>query len=96
MNGVTASLWASARRRSESAAGRAKARCAARPLHCAGRGRSRGSVRSDGAPARRSRQWPISAASTSPESQRRCQMAKSAYWIGSSGSGDGSPAANAG
>ncbi len=32
------------------------------------------------------------ASSTSPRSHSRCQTAKSAYWTGSSGSGDGSPA----
>ena len=31
----------------------------------------------------------------SPASRSRCQRAKSAYWMGSSGRGEGSPAANA-
>jgi len=54
-----------------------------------------GSSRSGGRPASCRRQKPISFSSTSPRSQECCHTAKSAYCTGSSGNGDGRPAANA-
>ncbi len=61
----------------------------------AGRGRSAGSSRTCGAPASSSRHQASCSASTSPCSHSRCHAAKSAYWIGSSGSGEGAPADSA-
>ena len=48
-----------------------------------------------GAPERCSFQYAIWRSSTSPESQDRCHAAKSAYWMPSSGSGEGRPVENA-
>ena len=78
-----------------SPAGSRTGRVAPRKLCTAGRGRSVGSSRSGGRPASCRRQKAISLSRTSPCSQERCQTAKSAYCTGSSGSGDGRPAANA-
>jgi hypothetical protein len=73
--------------------GRQRHRQAARrggsaPAAGAGRWAARGAA---GAPARRSRQKASWRARTSPASHSRCQTAKSAYWTGSSGSGEGRP-----
>ena len=95
MNGVHPSLLPSARRSVASASGSMKGTRPPGRVGSAGRGRSSGRVSSSGAPASTCLQWSISRRSTSPESQLRCHTAKSAYWTGSSGRGEGEPAANA-
>ena len=80
---------------------RASARTRRRRSSPERRGRRRGRLRPPAAAGRRhlERRRPRPAAAPEgelpgqrlPESQRRCQTAKSAYWIGSSGSGDGRP-----
>ena len=96
MNRVAPSRRASAPQRLAGARRERAARAAPpRSSGRAGRGRSvgRSSTRARRRAARASRR--AARSSASPASQRRCQTAKSAYWTGSSGSGEGRPAANA-
>ncbi len=66
-----------------------------RRLSSAGRGRSSGSSTTAGTPASRRFQNATSGARASSVSQRRCQAAKSAYWMASSGKGEGRPSRQA-
>ncbi len=96
MNSVPPSLRAVSRKAATSSGASRTGAWRPRTVCTAGRGRSAGSSRTVGAPARRWRQKPSCASSAPPRSHSRCQTAKSAYWIGSSGSRGVRPAANAG
>ncbi len=95
MNGVASSRRPSSRSAPVSAGGSSSGTDAPRASATAGRGRSVGSSSSGGAPASASRHHSICRSRTSPRSRSRCHAAKSAYCVGSSGSGEGSPAEKA-
>src|SRR5215831_11674564 len=56
-----------------------------------GRGRSVGRSRTNGAPVKHSLQYARCFSIADPCMTDRCQTAKSAYWIGNTGKGDGIP-----
>ena len=91
MNRVTPCRRPRSRRAAVSSGGNAIGRPAPRKVWTGGRGRSAGSSRTVRAPRSASFQRPICESRTPAVSQSRCQTAKSAYWIGSSGSAAASP-----
>ncbi len=95
MNRVAPSCRAVSRRAWTSAGASRTGTWPPREVCTAVRGRSVGSSSAVGAPASRSRQKASWRSRAPPRSHSRCQAAKSAYWTGNPGRGDGSPAANA-
>ncbi len=88
MNGVLPSWRASRRRESASARGSVKAWLPASGLGCRGGAWSVRSSSGAGSASRWVRQYARSVSRRSPVSHWRCQIAKSAYWRGGSGSGE--------
>ena len=95
MNGVAPSRRLTVRKRSPRPAAKKCGRTLPRREATGGRGRSAGSASKGAAPSRCRRQKASWISRFSPCSHSRCQAAKSAYWIGSSGSGAGRPARRA-
>ncbi|CAM4039236.1 hypothetical protein COSO111634_31775 [Corallococcus soli] len=91
MKSVPFSRRHSARRPCISACGNTS-RCVAPGLRVSPvRGWSVSSSSAGGAPSNCLRQYASCLSSSAPWSQSRCQTVKSAYWMGSAGSGEGRP-----